>query len=198
MYALQGDKALAQTLESGNFTGYAKRLAHELVLQAIKEDPTLLIGLQAAPHNTSSHAHPTQDDPVSRFVRYRKAQETKRNLDSYLHNVTPRFLVKMIHFLRNHHYEVLLAVSPHDAEERIIYGGTSHAAKLSVWIALKNAGNVFIAESITRNKAEISVVIAATAAEYKTRIGDVERAIDLYESPVDTNAPRKLRMWESF
>lgn len=198
MYALQGDKALAQTLESGNVTGYAKRLAHELVLQAIKEDPTLLAGLQAAPHNTSSHAHATPGNPVSRFVRYRKAQETRRNLDFYLHDVTPRFLVKMIHYLRNRHYEVLLTVDPHDAEERIIYGGTSHEAKLRMWVALKNAGNVFIAEAKTRNKAEIAVVIAATAAEYKTRIGNIERAQDLYASPVDTDVPNKMQLWESF
>lgn len=198
MYALQGDKTLAQTLESGNFTGYAKRLAHELVLQAIKEDPTLLAGLQAAQHSTSSHAHITQDNPVSRFVRYRKAQETRRNLDNYLHNVTPRFLTKMIHFLRERGYEVVLTVDPHDAEEKIIYGGTSHEARLGLWINVRNAGNVFIAEGHTRNKGEIAVTIAATGAEYKTRIGRGEDAVDMYNTAADdVYIPKKFHLWES-
>lgn len=199
MYALQGDKTLAQTLESENYTGYAKRLARELVLQATKEDPTLLAGLQAnVPHNRSSYAKTTQESPVSRFVRYRKAQETRRNLDNYLHNVTPRFLTKMIHFLRERGYEVVLTVDPHDAEEKIVYGGTSHEARLGLWINVRNAGNVFIAEGRTRNKGEIAVTIAATGAEYKTRIGRGEDAVDMYNTAADdVYIPKKFHLWES-
>jgi hypothetical protein len=195
MYALQGNNFLAQTLESTNLTGYAKRLAHELVHQAVKADPTLLSVLESTSEYGSSNAKTTRDNPVARFARYKRSQNMKRNLDSHLHNVSMRFLTKIIRYLRNSKYEVVLAVYPHDAEERIIYGGTSREIYLGVWVNIRNVGYVFIAEGKTRNKGQIAVVIAATGAEHKTRIGEAENAFDVYTSPVEGTVEQKFQLW---
>lgn len=196
MYTLQGDNFLAQTLESSNTSAYAKRLAHELVHQAVKQDPTLLTALQSMSEYGSSYASSTQNNPVAKFVRFRKIEDIRHNLDSFLHSVTPRFLTKVIHYLRSHGYEAVLAVYPHDAEENALYGGTNDDVYLGLWIHIRNNGYVFIAEGRTKSKAKIAVAIAATGAEHKTRIGEGPHAFDVYVSPVDTSLPNKFRLWE--
>ncbi len=196
MYALKGNQLYAQSLETVNSTGYAKRLAHGLIQSAMKADPTLATYLVEMKARSAHHDEIARSNPLEAFVRYRKRSESMRNIDQFLHAVSPRFLQRLIPFLRSRGYECVLGIFPSGAESLIMYGGTTHEIQLSLWIHLKNIGNVFMAESQTRNKHDVVNVIHSMNTERKTRIGEGDRAFDVYESD-SLNIPRRFRMWDS-